>query len=116
MSSHAGRKPDGWRYLISLQRSEEPALKIRALDKNCVLYSADILKSDLERQRQGLGMMNWEAYFTFLKGVLCDGKGSIEIDQVECASRNNIKLRHYIWFYLRSTHYGKTAGRRQCAS
>ena len=82
LSSYAGRRSDGWKYFICVQRQEDPSLKVRALDKNGTLYNSDIKKVDLERQRQGLGMITWEAYFTFLKGVLCDGKGIIEIVQV----------------------------------
>jgi hypothetical protein len=82
ISSYAGRKSDGWRYFICIQRSEEPTIKLRVLNKECLLYHANIRKADLEQQRQKLGMTNWDAYFTFLKGVLCDGKGNIEVTQV----------------------------------
>jgi hypothetical protein len=82
ISSYAGRKSDGWRYFVCIQRSEEPTIKLRVLNKECLLYHANICKADLEQQRQKLGMTNWDAYFTFLKGVLCDGKGNIEVTQV----------------------------------
>ena len=81
-SSYSGCTSNGWRYFIIVQRSDDPALKVRALDKEMKPFSIEISRIELESQLQGLGMGTWEAYFTFLKGVLCDCKGLIELSQV----------------------------------